>query len=80
MLPYAQLQGGYKVLRSLSDAAWLDTDANLVDVEITLDHLKDVENLMDTVGSLPGHLQMAVESLIAAGSPPGESNAVNFKI
>lgn len=71
------LQDGKSI--SAADEAWLDMDANLIDEELALNRLKDVENLRETIESLPDHLRNAVENLITAGSPPGESNAVNLQ-
>ena len=76
------LQKNLQYGKSISEAdeAWPDMDANLIDEEMALEHLRDVENLAEAIGSFPDHLKKAVESLITAGSPPGESNAVKSQI
>lgn len=53
---------------SETDEAWLDTDANLVNKEITLDRLNGVKNLTDAIELLPEHLQKTAKLLILGAS------------
>lgn len=67
-------------LISEANEAWLDTDANLIEEEMALKHLKGVENLTGAIGSFSEHLKRAVERLVAVESPSGEPDAVKSQI
>lgn len=65
-------------LISSADEAWLDTEANLIDKHLVLDHLRGSTNINEDIRSLPEALQHAGECLAAASSPSGVYTSFNY--